>query len=76
MCIYPPRIWSLLTRNAWLYAKKNVLGGRERWRKKVDNGSDFLKKLPRKEVKVPGFAYHVVVIGRLELKRLEKMNEA
>lgn len=43
--------------------------------KKVENGSDFLKKLPRKEVEVLGLAFSVVVIGRNELKRLAKMNE-
>ena len=53
-----------------------VDGGGERWRKKVDNESDFLKNLPRKEVEVQGLAFSVVVIGRLELKRLAKMNEA
>jgi len=51
-------------------------GGGERWRKKVENVSDFLKNLPRKEVEVPGLAFSVVVIGRLELKRIAKMNEA
>ena len=51
-------------------------GGGERWRKKVDNRGDFLRNLPRKEVEVPGFAFHVVLIGRLELKRIAKMNEA
>ena len=51
-------------------------GGGERCRKKVDNEGDFLKKLPRKEVDVPGLAFSVVVIGRLELKRIEKMNKA
>ncbi len=51
-------------------------GGGERCRKKVNNGSDFLQKLPRKEVEVPGLAFSVVVIGRLELKRLAEMNEA
>ena len=51
-------------------------GGGERWRKKVDNLGDFLKNLPRKEVEVPGLAFSVVVIGRLELKRIEKMNKA
>ena len=50
-------------------------GGGERWRKKVDNRGDFLKNLPRKEVEVPGLAFSVIVIGRLELKRLAKMNE-
>lgn len=35
----------------------------ERCRKKVDNRSDFLKNMPRKEVKVPGLAFSVVVIG-------------
>ena len=49
-------------------------GGGERWRKKVDNLGDFLKNLPRKEVEVPGLAFHVVVIGRNELKRLAEMN--
>ena len=53
-----------------------VDGGGERWRKKVDNESDFLKNLPRKEVEVQGLAFSVVVIGRLELKRITKMNEA
>jgi len=56
-----------------LYALR---GGGERWRKKVENVGDFLKKLPRKEVEVPGLAFSVIVIGRLELKRLAKMNEA
>lgn len=56
------------------HIKKN--GGGERCRKKVDNGSDFLKNMPRKEVEVQGLAFSVVVIGRLELKRLAKMNEA
>jgi hypothetical protein len=32
--------------------------------------------MPRKEVKVPGLAFHVVLIGRNELKRLAKMNES
>jgi len=58
---------------SFLYALR---GGGERWRKKVENMGDFLKKLPRKEVKVPGFAFHVVLIGRNELKRITKMNEA
>lgn len=49
--------------------------GDERWRKKVENGIDFLKKLPRKEVEVPGLAFHVVIIGRLVLKRVAKMNK-
>ncbi len=53
-----------------------LFGGGERCRKKVDNMADFLKKLPRKEVEVQGLAFSVVVIGRLELKRLAKMNEA
>jgi hypothetical protein len=35
---------------------------------------DFLKNLPRKEVEVPGLAFSVVIIGRLELKRLENVN--
>ena len=51
-------------------------GGGERCRKKVDNRGDFLKNLPRKEVGVPGLAFHVVMIGRNELKRFAKMNEA
>ena len=51
-------------------------GQGERWRKKVENVSDYLKKLPRKEVEVPGLAFSVVVIGRIELKRIAKMNEA
>ena len=51
-------------------------GGGARWRKKVDNVGDFLKKMPRKEVEVPGLAFSVVVIGRNELKRIAKMNEA
>ena len=50
-------------------------GGGERWRKKVDNRGDFLKNMPRKEVKVPGLAFHVVIIGRNELKRIAEMNE-
>ena len=50
-------------------------GGGERWRKKVENVGDFLKNMPRKEVEVPGLAFHVVVIGRMELKRIAKMNE-
>ena len=58
---------------SFLYALR---GGGERWRKKVDNGSDFLQNLPRKEVEVPGLAFHVVIIGRNELKRITKMNEA
>ena len=53
-----------------------MTGGGERWQKKVDNGSDFLQNLPRKEVEVPGLAFHVVIIGRNELKRITKMNEA
>ena len=51
-------------------------GGGERWRKKVDNLGDLLNKLPRKEVEVPGLAFSVVVIGRLELKRITKVNGA
>ena len=51
-------------------------GGGERCWKKVENVGDFLKNLPRKEVGVQGVAFSVVVIGRLELKRLAKMNEA
>ena len=49
-------------------------GGGERWRKKVENVGNLLKNLPRREVEVPGLAFHVVVIGRLELKRLENVN--
>ena len=49
-------------------------GGGERWRKKVDNLGDFLKNLPRKEVGVPGLAFHVVLIGRMELKRIADVN--
>lgn len=52
-----------------------LFGGGERWRKKVDNLGNFLIKLPRKEVEVPGLAFHVVLIGRLELKKIAKMNE-
>ena len=53
-----------------------MAGGGERCRKKVENPGDLLKKLPRKEVEVPGLAFSVVVIGRLELKQIAKMNEA
>jgi len=52
------------------------IGGGERWRKKVENTSEFLKKMSRKEVEVPGLAFHVVIIGRLELKRIAKMNKS
>lgn len=47
------------------------IGGGERCRKKVESMGDFLKNLPRKEVEVPGVAFSVVIIGRLELKRLD-----